>query len=120
MKPIETVSFKGKTIVIVDLSNSTSAEGAKVLQQAQPRIALMPPKSVLLLTDVTNTPFDSAGIKAVKEYASSNTPYLKASAVVGADGFRAVILETVRLLTKRDIKPCKSREEAMAWLASRD
>jgi hypothetical protein len=118
--PIETVSFKGKTILIVDLSNRTSAEGVQILQQAQQRIALMPPKSALLLTDVTNTPFDSAGAKAVKACASSNTPFVKASAVVGADGFRAVVLETVRMLTRRDIKPCKSRVEAMAWLASRD
>jgi hypothetical protein len=45
-----------------------------------------PPKSVLVITNVINTGFDTEISGIIKEYAQHNTPYVKASAVVGISG----------------------------------
>jgi hypothetical protein len=49
---------------------------------------------------------------------SHNTPYIKASAVVGANGIRLVLLQTAIFLTRREIKAFPTRQKAMDWLAS--
>jgi hypothetical protein len=119
VKPFESIAYNGKTIVIVDVSNTKFEEAIPVLQEAQEQIALLPRNSVLVLTDARNAIFNAESAKAMKDFASKNTPYVKASAVLGADGFRAVLLQAVRMLTQRDIKAFKNREEALSWLASR-
>ena len=118
-KPFEIVTHKGKNIVVVDLSNTKPSENIELLSEIQPKIAAFPSKSVLALTDVTDAIFDSESSQALKDFASKNTPYMKASAVVGADGLRAVLLSTVRLFTKREIKAFSTREGAMDWLVNR-
>lgn len=119
-KPFESVSYKGKTIVVVDVSNTKFDEAIPVLQEAQQQIALLPRDSALVLTDARNAVFNAESAKAMKDFASKNTPYVKASAVLGADGFRAVLLQAVRMITGRDIKAFNNREDALRWLASRD
>jgi hypothetical protein len=116
---VQKLTHSGKTIVLVDLSSCQPDEALKqVLPTAKTMIAQSPPKSALILTDVTNSSYTKEVAEALKAWSKSNTPYVKASAVVGADGLRAVLLQTVKLLTRREIKPCKSRDEAMTWLAS--
>jgi hypothetical protein len=111
------VTHKGKRIVIVDISNCTSDKISPFLDEAQRKIATFPPKSALILTEVTNAVYDKVTSDAMKAFSSKNTPYVKASAVVGADGLRSVLLTTIAIVTRRDIKSFKSRADAMDWLA---
>jgi len=87
LKPFESLSYNGKTIVIVDISNTRPEEAIPALREAQQQIALLPRKSVLILTDATNAVFNKESAKAMKEFAAKNSPFVKASAVVGAVGF---------------------------------
>jgi hypothetical protein len=119
MKAFHFVEHKGKKIGVVDLSDIKSGTDAvPILQEAQKQISSQAPKSALILTDATNSTYDRASSSAIKEFASKNTPFVKASAVVGADGLRAVLLKTVALITRREIKLFKSRPEAMDWLVN--
>jgi hypothetical protein len=77
----------------------------------------MPRKGVLLLTDVTNAVYSRESTSAIKDFASKNTPFIKASAVVGVDGLRGLVLRAINTMTGRDIKVCKNRFEALDWLA---
>jgi 2-polyprenyl-6-methoxyphenol hydroxylase-like FAD-dependent oxidoreductase len=116
MKACTMIIHKGKTIVMVDVAGATSEETIQTMQDAQKKITAQPPKSVLLLTDVTDVAYNRDNADALKAYASHITPYVKASAIVGADGVRSVILQVVATLTGRDIKAFKDREEALDWL----
>ncbi len=118
MKPFEKISYNGRQICIVDVSNSIPAESKAIFKEAEQHIAALPLKSCLLLTDVTNAAYERDSAAAVTEYASHNTPYIKASAVIGADSLRSVMLQTVALMTKREIKAFKTRNEALEWLWS--
>lgn len=114
---VQKLSQSGKTVVLVDLSSCQPEEALKqVLPTAKTMIAQSPPKSALILTDVSNSSYTKEVAEALKAWSKGNTPYVKASAVVGADGLRSILLGTVKILTGREIKACKSREEAMTWL----
>ncbi len=118
MKPFEKISYKGEQICVVHISNSAPKESISLIKEAQQRIARLPPESGLILTDVTDAVYNQEGAAAIKEFALHNTPYVKASAVVGADGLRSISLKSVALLTRREIKPFKTRDEALEWLVN--
>jgi hypothetical protein len=118
MKPYEAVSYKGKSVVVVDIANTKPAETISALNVAQKQISLHPTNSVLILTDVTGTTYNNEVSVAIKDFTAKNSAYVKKSAVVGVDGLRMVLLRTVMLLTRRDIKPCATRQEALDWLVN--
>lgn len=118
MPGFEIIPYKGKTISIVDLSNSKAQQALDVLKAAQKKITTMPPKSALILTDETNGEATKEVVYAVIEFAKNNTPYVKASAVVGAEKLKAVMLTNVAVQVGRDIKSFETRTQAMDWLVN--
>ena len=118
MKNCETVIYKGKAVIVVDIAHTTADETIYVLEQAKKKIAALPSKSGLILTDATDTVYNTATSAAMKEFSNHNTPFIKASAVVGAEGLRAVLVQAIARLTRRAIRLCKTRDEALDWLAS--
>ncbi len=108
--------YKGKRIVVVDVSNTGKGEARPILEDARERISALPAKSALILTDVKDATYNTESSSAIKEFSSKITPYVKASAVVGAEGMRAVLIKIIANLTKREIKDFEEREAAMDWL----
>jgi hypothetical protein len=118
MGRVETQSHNGKQIIVVDLSRCPPEETLKVLPVAKATIAKSAPKSALVMADVTEATYNKDVAAAIKDFTDKNTPYVKASAVVGADGVRLILLQTVIFLTRREIKTCQTRREALDWLAT--
>lgn len=118
MKPCEVVIYKGREIVIVDISNTTAEQAIAYFPQAHQIIAQFPPHSALVLTDSTNATGNKESIAAIKEFAVQNSPYIKASATVGAVGYRELIRGTIERQTERSIVAFETRTEAMDWLIS--
>jgi len=114
----EIVQHKGKNIVLVNLANCSPQTTFSVLDEAAAVIAKSAPISALILTDSTNAIYNSEVSTAMKNFSSKNTPYVKGSAVVGADAMRKVLVAAIRVATKRDIKTFDTREQAMDWLVS--
>jgi hypothetical protein len=119
MERVKFVLHEAATILVVDLSGSADLEeNIAVLAKARAIIGSRPPKSMLLLTNVTGTPFNVRNVDDIKAYAKFNTPYVKASAVVGVTGIKKVILDAVIRLTGRSIVSFATEEEALDWLAA--
>jgi hypothetical protein len=116
MDRIKTITTNGKDIILIDLSKCSENETLQVIPEAKKVISALSPKSGLVVTDVTGAIYTKAVAEAIKSLVSHNTPYLKASSVVGADGVAAVLLQTVIFLTRRELKSCATREEAYNWL----
>lgn len=114
----EILKHKGKDIVLVNLANCSPQSTFSILDEAHVIIAKHAPKSALILTDSTGATYNSEVSNAMKDFSSKNTPYVKGSAVVGADAMRKVLVAAIRVATKRDIRTFDSREEAMDWLVS--
>lgn len=120
MSAPQVLQHNGRTVVVLDLANKTPDEGMALLREAQSYFSVQPPKSIRVLTDVTNVAFNQASLSALREFSETHTPRIAFSAVVGADGLRAVVLQTIHLVTGRQIRPCKDREEALQWLTAHD
>lgn len=118
MERIKSITHNGKTVIIVDLSKAQPSETILVIPEAIKLIATSKPKSALVLTDVGDANYNREVAEAIKDFVSQNTPYVKASAVVGADGVRLVLLQTVIFLSRRELKSFDTREKALDWLVS--
>jgi hypothetical protein len=118
MNRVQALRHKGKSIILVDLSHCTPNESLEAIPNAQEVIAKAGPKNALVMTDVTEATYNQAVAAAIKSFVQVNTPYMKGSAVVGADGVRLILLNTVIFLTRRELKTFKTRIEAQDWLAS--
>jgi len=118
MAGVHTLTHKSKQVVLVDLSGAKPETSVEVVPQAHGVIAKAGPKGALVLTDVTNATYNRDVSAAIKDFVSNNTPFIKASAVVGATGVRGVLLQTAIVITRREIKTFDNRPAALDWLAS--
>ena len=119
MAGVYELTFKGKTILCMDIAGLQSKDKPDFLEcvrQAKEIIRKQPPKSLLVITKVTDTGFDSEVANIIKEYAQHNTPYVKASAVVGIAGWSKIILTAIKTLTGRDFHLSDTMEDAQEWL----
>jgi hypothetical protein len=119
MKAFEMIPYKGKSLAMVDLSNANTEELVAALQDAHKKISKMPANSVLILTDGTNAAYNKDTGAAIKEFVAKNTPFIKASAVVGIEGMKAVLQTAVSIQNHREIAAFPTRKEAMDWLVSK-
>jgi hypothetical protein len=121
MASVYEFNYKDKTILCMDIANLQSKdkpEFRKHVGHAKELIRKYPPKSLLVITKVTDTGFDSEVAAIIKEYAQHNTPYVKASAVVGIAGWAKIILAAIKTLTGRDFYLADTMDEAKEWLVN--
>ena len=117
---IKEITYKSKTIIVIDLSHAEPDVVTSIIPEAITFISKKPPKSCLVLTDVSGATYNKPVAEAIKDFVKKNTPFIKASAVVGAEGVRQVLLQTVIFLPRRELKSCNSRAEALDWLVSHE
>jgi hypothetical protein len=119
MAGVYELNHKGKTILCLDIANLQSRDKPEfhnLVEQAKQNIRQHPPKSVLIITNVINTGFDIEISGIIKDYAQHNTPYVKASAVVGISGWSKIILTAIKTVTGRDFYLAGTMEDAKEWL----
>jgi hypothetical protein len=115
---IRFVEYRGKQILLADLSHCTPREVEKLALLVPSYVTSEPRGSVLLLADFTGTEFDRIAIERVKESAVFDRPHLKHSAWVGVEGLPQVFFEHIKNFSQRELPTFKTREEAMDWLVA--
>lgn len=114
---IRFVDYKGKRILLEDFSNVKSEdELEKLIWQAETVVHSQLPKSLLVVVDMTSSTFGPKVSQTSKEASKSNSPYIKASAMVGMSKLMEIILNSVRTVSGRSIASFGTREEAYEWL----
>jgi hypothetical protein len=117
MERIRFIQHKGAEILYIDFSECQVAELFPLFAQAKAMIASRPRQSLLTLTNVTNAQHNDAANQQMKSYTAHNKPYVKAAAVVGIEGLKKILLDTIVLISKRQIHPFDTIEQAKDWLA---
>ncbi len=118
MDRISFVKHNGKDILVVDISGIREVEESiAILQSATRLVKTQASGSLLMLTNVSGTHYDRTGADAIKTYSRENTPFVKASAVVGVSGIKRLVLNTIVKITGRKIMPFDDVEAAKNWLA---
>jgi len=117
MNRVKLLNHQGKSIVLIDLSQAKVEEILVTLKEATSVIAQQGPKKARVLTDVNNAAYTRQVSDAIKSFTTGNTPYVYSSAVTGLDSIRSVLLQTVNILTRRDIKVFSDQRSALDFLA---
>ena len=117
MERVQFIQHKGKKILHLNFADCKADEVLTVIDQAKAAIRTQALRSVLTLTDVTNTAFNSKVSDAMKEFVMHNKPYVVASAVVGVTGLKQIIYNAVMKFSGRKLTAFDSLAEAKDWLA---
>jgi dTDP-4-amino-4,6-dideoxygalactose transaminase len=114
---IQSISYQGKQVVLVDFSNCSAVEVEKIARAVPDYVTAQPLGSVLLLVDFTGASFDQDAVRAMKESAVFDKPYIKKSTWVGAGNLPHAFEKDLKAFSRREFPTFKTREEALKWLA---
>jgi hypothetical protein len=71
---IHFITHQGNQILLVDLSNCSTAEAERIIRAVPGVVTTRPRASVLILSDFTGASFDAEAIPAMKESAVFDKP----------------------------------------------
>lgn len=115
---IRFIDHQGKKILLVDLSNCPLNQVEEIVRKVPDHITVQPLGSVLVLTDFSGASFDRDSIRAIKETAVFDKPFVKKSALVGIESLPASFYEELKSFSRRDMTVFKTRDAALAWLVA--
>ena len=115
---IRFIDYRGKKILLVDLSNCPVNQVEEVVRKVPDYITVQPLGSVMVLTDFTGATFDRDAIRAIKETAVFDKPFVRKSALVGIEGMPASFYEELKSFSRRDMTIFKTRDAALIWLTA--
>jgi hypothetical protein len=113
---IQFIAFKGKRILLVDLSNPSAAEVGKTVRAFPEVVTTHARGSLLVLADFTEARLDQEALRTMKEAAVFNKPYIKKTAWVGAKSFPEEYRKTLESFSRREFPTFKNRQDALEWL----
>ena len=113
---IQFVDHEGKRILLVDLSECTAREAEETTRRVPDVVTAEPRGSVLILTDFKGSSFDSAALRAIKETAVFDKPFVKKSALIGTLSLPREFHDEMEKFSRRDFAIFGTREEALRWL----
>ena len=115
-KRIQFISHQMKQILLVDFSNCAAVEVEKTARAVPDTVTAQPRGSVLLLADFTGALFNEEALRAMKESAVFDKPYIKKSAWVGAENLPSVSERSLKAFSGREFPTFKTRLDALSWL----
>jgi hypothetical protein len=113
---IKFITHQGKQILLVDLSNCLAAQVHEIIGALPEVVTTRPRNSVLILSDFTGAAFDEEALRAMKETAVFDKPFIKKSAWVGATYLPNAFAKNLKSFSRRDFPAFETRDEALSWL----
>jgi hypothetical protein len=120
MRKPEIINYKGKIIIYLDFTNmKDKGEIMRLEQEGSDWIRSQSLNSIYTLTNMEGMFFNNELKKWFEEIVKLNAPYVRAGAVIGMTGLISIMYNAFVRVTGRNIKMCRSREEALEYLASK-
>ena len=117
MDRVAFVTHQGVKVLRVDLSApATIDENLATIERAKALVGTHPARSLLILTNVSGAIFNTKAVAEMKRYSSFNTPFVKASAVIGISGLARIIYDGVVKAIGRSVPRFDTEAEALDWL----
>jgi hypothetical protein len=113
------IDHRGKQVLLLDYSGIRDPEEAvREIRHSMEVVARQPRDSLRVVTIVRDARYNAAVLQALKELASHNAPYVRASAVVGMSGLHRIAYQAIILFSKRNIKTFDTDADALDWLVT--
>jgi hypothetical protein len=107
----------GHRVLLVDDRGLSPEQHIRALDPVRNFITSQPPDSLLLMT-LANGRFTAASAEAIKRYAHSVDPHVRASAVVCTPGFRSAFVALLNTQVRHEIRCFGQESDAVAWLVT--
>jgi hypothetical protein len=111
--------YKGLEIVLSDYSGLSDTEFVRQIGENDSQVIRMGMESkekYLILTDISNSSVTKDVLAKFRSTVEEIKPYVKASAIVGVDGFKKHFLNFVNVSAPFKTKAFSDHEEAKEWL----
>lgn len=113
------IEHRGVRILLLDFSHVMDEQLALgIIAHAKSVVAAQPEGSLLTLTNVEGSHFDSTVVAALRDLVEHNRPYVRVGAVVGLSGLMRVVFTTLVRLTGRNIRAFDSIDDAKEYLTT--
>ena len=120
MDRVRFITHHGKRVLLIDSSNCTLEQGIRNANESLLLVTAEPPKSVLILIDITGAAVSRESVARAKEVTVLNRPYVKRSALVGAESLPSAYYEAIKRFSQREFQQFNTREEALDWLVAEE
>jgi hypothetical protein len=108
---------KGKRIIYMDLGTNNPEELKDITSRIELELEKEPPKSAMCICNVKNVTIRPEIIQILKNFTKHNEPYMKMTAVIGVEGLKQIVFNSLLVFTRRKNLVLKnSEEEALEWL----
>ena len=119
MRTPQIINYKNHAVVYLDFSYLRSTDEINdLIGKAIAEIRRRPLKSVLTLTNIDGMYFTNTIFSVFSKYVRENSPYVKASAVVGMTGLISIMYNGFVKVTGREVKAFRSETDALEYLAN--
>jgi hypothetical protein len=118
---IELFDFEGKKFIYYDVSHfKNNIQFKEFIEYAKTVIRQRPAEgSLFSITNVEGVIYDTETKIIVAEWMDFNRPYIKQGAVIGLDGIKRIMVNSILKISGRNnMKFFRSRDEAVQWLAT--
>ncbi len=116
MERVRFIEHKGKKILYIDFSNCSEEESLDVIEQGKKEVKSQPENSLLTLTNVNKTKYNSKVVGAFREFTKGNKPYVRAAAIIGLSKIKKMIFKAVKEFSQRPLQEFSDEEKAKDWL----
>ncbi len=114
---VQIIDYRGFKIILEDFTQLQDEElFIQHIREAQKVVHTQPPKSARILIDLTGVHFTQRVTQVSKEVSDSNTPFVKATAMVGVAGLMPIMVRAISTFTRRELATFPARDEALEWL----
>jgi hypothetical protein len=108
-----------KMILSLNFANLEIDEAYEAIDYSAGIIEKMPKNSVFTLTNITDTNYNQDLIDALRTFAQKNKPHVIAGAVIGVEGIKKTVFNTLLKVTgRKNMKMFSNEEEALRWLVT--
>jgi hypothetical protein len=115
------ITHKGKNIWFANYSRLRRDEFVQVAidthKQFLDDMREAPPKSGLILADVSESVIDSLAFTTLKNTGVAIAPFVRKTAILGVNGVKQAFLNMAILFTGLNMRAFQSRQDALDWLA---
>jgi hypothetical protein len=120
MERTRIIDHKGTAITLLDLSGIP--EEARLLDEIARARAFISARaadgSLLTLTHTSGSAYSKAAVAAFRELVTHNRDYVRAGAVVTDQQLHRMVISTLALVTRRNLKAFDDLEAAKDWLTT--
>lgn len=119
MDRVKFIEHRGTQILLSDLSGIRSTvELQRAVRLATEFVQSQPPRSLLILVDVTGVEYNIESFAIVQQSVAKNRPFVRARAIIGLPQIAYIPFELVAKLADSPMARFDDPEAAKDWLVS--